>query len=201
MANDRQNLKSRHSELRMRRPRITIVAIAATICLLCLALYREFAVTGPRSLDDVFREHQPPLFAAREARVEKTRWTLGDGYWPYRAGRLVTVGFHAIETREQAQKLSGEVLIYCSEPAPMRGSGDLTLRVHGVDANMAQSSQFLGREGPNGKLLNAAPELLVRSLPLSRPIKVTLVFLDENGHVRRAERHEVIELVHAALHK
>jgi hypothetical protein len=175
--------------------------ITAGVYLLCLALSRESSAGSPRTVDEVLKEHGLPLFAAKEVRVEGRRWALWAGFWPTRAGRLVTAGFRPIKTKQQARKLSGAVLVYCSEPAGVREWGDLMLLAHWVGAEMARATPSLGMEGPNAKFLRVGPQLKDLSLPLKNPMKVTLVFVDKRGRVRRTERHDIIELAHAPLRK
>lgn len=175
--------------------------VITAVYLLCLALSRECSVSAPRTVEDVLKEHSLPLYAAKEVRIEARRWTLWDGFWPTRAGRLVTTGLHPIETREQARKLSGEVFVYCSEPAQLRGQGDLLLWAHHVGARMARATPLLGEEGPIMKFGRAAPHPRTFALPLKNPIKVTLVFVDKDGRVRHSERHDIIELADAPLQK
>src|SRR5262245_46074840 len=165
--------------------------VAAGVYLLCLALSREFAVSNPRTVEEVLKEHGLPLYAANEVRVEAKHWTLWAHFWPARAGRLVTTGFHSVETREQARKLQGEVLIYCSEPIPLQAWGDLLLGVHEVGRAMAQATPLLGAEGPEANFLRVGPKPRAISLPLKNPMKVTLVFLDKEGRVRQVERHDI----------
>ncbi len=168
-------------------------SFTTAVYLLCLAFSREF-VSTPHTVEQVLKEPGRQLFAAREARVESRRWTLWAGFWPTRAGRLVTVGFHPIETKEQARKLSDEVLIYCSEPAELRGRGNLLLWAYWTLEHMAQATPFLGSEGPNASYLRMRPAPLAPSLPLANPIKVTLMLVDRQGRVRHTERDDIIEL-------
>ena len=178
--------------------------VTAAVYLLCLALSRDFGTSTPRTVDEVLNEHGLPLHAAKEVWVEAPRWTLWAGFWPTRAGRLVTAGYHPIETKEQARKLSGEVLISCSEPAELRGRGDLLLWAHWVGARMARATPFLGREGPNARILRMGPDPASKAvpfLPLTNPMKLTLVFIDRRGQVYRTERHDIIELAHASQRK
>jgi hypothetical protein len=173
-------------------------AAATAIYLFCLALSREFAVQ-PRTVDEVLKERGLILFAAKEVRVDKVRWALWAGFWPTRAGRLVTTGFHPIETKKQARNLSGEVLVFCSEPAELRGWGDLALWSHWVNAQMARANPFVGYEGKNSRLSRVAAKPRALPLPLSNPMKVTLMFIDKKRRVQRTERHDVIELAHCPL--
>jgi hypothetical protein len=175
--------------------------VTAAVYLLCLALSRDFGTSTPRTVDEVLKEHGLPLHAAKEVWVEAPRWTLWAGFWPTRAGRLVTAGYHPIETKEQARKLSGEVLISCSEPAELRGRGDLLLWAHWIGVEMARATPFLGNERPKGNVLRDGPTPKAFSLPLKNPMKVTLVFVDKTGHVRQTERHDIIELAHASRRK
>lgn len=171
--------------------------------LLCLALSRELAVSHPRTVDEILKDPQVQLFAAKEVRVDALRWTLWSGYWPTHAGRLATKGFRWLENKKQAKKLSNEVLIYCSEPARWRGWGELTLWAHDLSAKMASATPLLGHEVPNAKPLRTVADAKPwpASLPLTNPMKVTLVFLDRRGRVRRLERRDILELVHAPLKK
>jgi len=175
--------------------------VTTAVYLLCLALSREFGTSNPRTVDEVLTEHGLPLYAAKEVRVEARRWTLWAGFWPTRAGRLVTAEFHLIDTKEQARKLSGEVLVYCSEPAEMRGCGDLLLGAHWLGIKMARAAPSVGNEGPNAKFSASVLTPRLFPLPLKNPMKVTLVFVDKQGHVRHTERHDIIELAHAPLRK
>jgi hypothetical protein len=175
--------------------------VALTALALASWLWIDSRRSNARTVDQVLKEQGLPLFAAKEARVDDKRWTLWAGFWPTRAGRLVTAGFHPIETKEQARKLSGEVLIYCSEPLELRGWGDLALWAYWVGIEMARSNPFRGMEGPNAKLLRVGPDPNAMSLPLRNPMKVTLVFLDRRGCVRQIERHAIIELATAPLRK
>lgn len=164
-------------------------ALAVTVYLVCLALSREFTASSPHSVDEMIRDHGLPVFAANDARVENRRWVLWAGYWPTRAARLVTTGLHPVESKEEAQKLDGGVLFYCSEPAPWRSRGDLLLWTFWVGAKMARAAPYLDQEGPNARLKQQgavndpgnAP-----FLPLSNPMKCTLVFLDRRGRPDRA---------------
>jgi hypothetical protein len=176
-------------------------SVTTAVYLLCLALSREFGVSNPCTVDEVLKEHGLPLFAAKEVRVEARRWTLWAGFWPTRAGRLVTAGFHPIETKEQARKLSGEVLVYCSEPAELRGWGDLLLWAHWVGVEMARATPLLGEERPNARFLRIGPDPKALSLSLKNPMKVTLVFIDKQGCVRHTTRYDLVELAHAPLRK
>ncbi len=152
-------------------------SVASGIYLLVLLFGRDFA-HAPRTIDDVLKKHGVPFYAATTVQIQST-W---DEMWPARADRLTTVGFRLIETKEQAQKLSGAVVIYCAEPRTSRGLGDLLLGLHATAEKMARSS-------PEAWDLLGPP-----SLPLKSPMKVRLVYLNERGGVRRWERHDVIEL-------
>jgi hypothetical protein len=181
----------------------TMNPVTTAAYLVCLAISRDLPASQPRTVDEILKEHGLPLFAAKDVRLDASRWTLWAGFWPARASRLVTTGLRPIETKEQACKLRGEVLIYCSEPEKLRGWGDLFLWLHSVGGEMARATPFLGREGPGKSVLrmgrDSATDVLP-SLPLKNPIKVTLVFLDRRGRVSRTERHDIIELAHASLH-
>lgn len=148
--------------------------VPTAVYLVCLALSREFSAGNPRTVDDVLRVHGLPLYAAKEVRVEAPRWTLWAGFWPTRASRLVMVGFHPIETKAQARKLSGEVLVYCSEAGKLRKRGDLLLWSSWVGARMARATPFLGYEGSKANFLRAGPRRRAFSLPLDNPMKITL---------------------------
>jgi hypothetical protein len=177
--------------------------VTAAAYLLCLGLSREFGTSNPRTVEEVLKEHGPLLFAASEVHVEARRWTRWAGFWPSRAGRLVTTGFHPVETQAQARKLSGNVMIYCSEPPELRGWGGLALWTHWVGAEMARANPAMGYEGPNRKFLRDGPfsQGFSPPLPLKNPMKITLVFVDNDGHVRSTERHDIIELAHAQQRK
>jgi hypothetical protein len=152
-------------------------SVATAIYVAILLFGGEFA-NAPRSIDDVLKNHGLPLYAATSVQIQST-W---DETWPARANRLITVGFRLIETEEQARKLSGGIIIYCSEPKSSRGLGDLILGLHATAENMARSS-------PMAKELLGPP-----TIPLKAPMKVRLVFLDGRGGVKRTERRDIIEL-------
>jgi len=154
-----------------------MTSVASAVYLAALLFGREFAI-APRSIDDVLKKHGLPLYAATTVQVQST-W---DEMWPARADRLTTVGFRLIVTEEQARKLTGGVIIYCSEPRATRGLGDLILGLHATAENM-------NRSAPMARELLGPP-----SLPLKAPMKVRLVFLDERGGVKRSERRDIIEL-------
>jgi hypothetical protein len=178
-----------------------MTSVTTAVYLLCLALCRQFAVSNPRTVDEVLKAHGLPLFAASEARVEAVRWQLWAGFWPTRASCLVTTAFHPIQTPGQARRLAGAVLLYCSEPVPWRRRGDLLLWAHWVGAEMARATPFLGAEGPDANVLRARLEPKAVPLPLKNPLKVTLVFVDQQGRVSHTARHDVIELAHASPRK
>jgi hypothetical protein len=117
---------------------------------------------------------------------------------PTRAGRLVTTGLRPIETEQQARKLTGMVLIYCSEPASLRGWGDLLLAVDYTGTKMARATPFLGYEGPKANFLQIGPDRKTGTLalPLKSPLNFTLVHVDRHGRIQRVERRDIIDLAH-----
>ena len=160
---------------------------AAAFYYFCLALCREFGGTNPQTIDEVLKQHPLPIFAAQEAHIKGMRWKLWTGFWPTQAGRLMTDGYRAITTKEQLQNLKGGVLIYCSEPAPLRAYGDLVLWAGKANDDMARATPLLSR---GGAFAGLAPILV----PFGNPMKVTLVHLDKQGHVLRSERRDIIEM-------
>ena len=152
-------------------------SVATTIYVALLLFGREFA-NAPRLIDDVLKKHGLPIYAAATVQLQST-W---DEMWPARADRLTTVGFRLIETQDQARKLTGGVIIYCSEPRTSRGLGDLILGLHATAERMVRSSPMAG------ELLGPT------SIPLKAPMRVRLVFLDGRGGVKRTERRDIIEL-------
>src|SRR5262245_20661308 len=155
-------------------------SVASTIYAAVL-IFGHNSAASPRSVDDLLKNHGLPLFAATTVRIQTTR----DELWPASADRLITDDFRMIKTRDEALKLSGGVLIYSAEPAASRALDDLILQIHAM-------AQQLARSSPEAAELLGPP-----SLPLTSPLRVRLVYLDEHG-VRRSERHEVIELRSAA---
>jgi len=154
------------------------MSYAASAIYAAVLIFGHNHAANPRTIDDVVKEHSLPLFAATAVQSQTTR----DELWPASADRLITENFRIIETREQARKLSGGVLIYCAEPATSRALGDVILRLHATAQQMSRSS-------PEAAELLGPP-----TLSLTSPMKVRLVYLDEHGRVRRSERHDVIEL-------
>lgn len=145
-----------------------------------LAVARQSGTAEPHSINDVLKDHGLPLLAAKEAHVDAMCPALWAGFLPTIAGRLVTTGLHPVYTEEEARKLAGGVLIYCSEPAKLRRWVDLLLRAALLGAEMARATPFMGKEAA--------------SLPFRYPLNFTLVFLDRHGRVRRVERRDIIEL-------
>jgi hypothetical protein len=170
------------------------------VYLLCLALSGDAGALP--TVGDLVKQQGLPLFAAKQVRVEALHWVPRPGQWPALASRLVTVGFHRIDTAAEACKVSGEVLISCSEPVPGGAWGNLVLWLHAVGGDLARATPFLGREGPGGNVLWNRPDpAAAPPLSLTAPVELTLAFVNGQGEVYRSERRQVLELAHGTPRK
>jgi hypothetical protein len=158
---------------------MNLLSTAASIYLTCFPVFQD--CSRPVTVEHVLKAHGLPLFTAQSARVEAVRPKAATGSCVARMSRLVTKDFRVIYTEEEARQLTDTVLLYCTEPEPRRGWGDLALAAHAVGAQMSRASPLLGPEVP---------------LPLARPFRITLAFVDRRGRVLRTETHTIIELAH-----
>jgi hypothetical protein len=141
-------------------PRAALIAFA--LCLTAVSLPQGAPAPWPATVVQVVRSRGLPPLSAREARVEAGQLQVG-GLAPVAAGGV--------------RGLSGRALLYCGE------ADLLVLRLAMVGHNMKRAAPALGREGPHVNLREVLRQDAAVVEPLARPVRVTLVLVDERGLV------------------
>jgi hypothetical protein len=125
----------------------------------------------PKMVQQVLKEKGPPLLSARSANL--------------RGERLIATDLDLVEPSAKPGAFKGRVLIYCDDSYEALGLWAAT-----VAERMSRATPLLGHEGPGAKCLAVGSE----PVPLLRPARVFVVWVDALGFVRRTRSGTVTEV-------
>jgi hypothetical protein len=154
-------------------PRIALTAFALCLAAISLSLGAPAPMKSRDTLGEVVKSRGLPPFSARSANVKKDQ--------------LEVSGLNLVDQRGNA-RLKGRTLLYCNR------SDILVLGLAVVAWRMKQAAPTVGREGPDTNVEQLLLEDLPLVAPLTRPVQITLVCVDDRGVVRWTQTARVAEV-------
>jgi hypothetical protein len=154
-------------------PRIALSAFALFLAAISLSLAAPAPIKRQGTLGEVVKSPGLPRFSAHSAIAKKDR--------------LEVSGLKAVDPRG-SERLQGRTLLYC-DPSDV-----VALWLPAVAWKMKQAAPTTGREGPGANLWQAVLEDRPLVVPLSCPVQITLVSVDDKGVVRHTETARVAEV-------
>jgi hypothetical protein len=154
-------------------PRIALTAFALSLAGLSLSLGAPAPMKKPATLGELIKSRGLPPYSARSVRFENDR--------------LDVSGSDSVDRRGH-QRLRGRTLLYCDR------SDTLVLGLAVIAWKMKRAAPTVGREAPGTDLEQLLQENRPLLAPLTRPVPITLVTVDDRGVVRRTQTARVTQL-------